>query len=335
MTNFNSLPKETPLGAQSYHYIYNSVAPVSFCELARLWLLDIRVSVKESTYTRYHRTVEKYIVGAIGELEPCQIDRFLINSFSEYLLECGGLRGGGLSAKSVSDVICVVKAIIKFGQSNGYVFGNTLGIRLPQLRRPRVRTLEGDARAFLERVLLGADDPGAIGILLSLFTGIRIGEVCGLRWEDVDPLARTVKISRTVERIANLDGCGASRTKLIICEPKTERSLRVIPLPSFLFEKIEPLRRAPQIYIATAEPTPTEPCALYRKYKSLLRSAGLEDYSFHALRHTFATRCVEQGFDPKSLSEILGHSNISTTLALYVHPTLEQKRAQMERLAPQ
>lgn len=334
----------SPRDEQSYHFNINNINNISssFCgdsvesfgELARLWLSDVRVSVKESTYTRYHRTVEKYLVGALGGLPLLQIDRFLINSYSEHLLECGGIRGGGLSPKTVSDVICVVKSIINFGQSNGCVFGNVAGIRLPQKRRADVHTLSQSERARFESFLISSRDPAAPCILLSLFAGLRIGEVCGLRWGDLDRSTRVLRVSRTVERISDLDS-GARRTKIIICEPKTERSVRAIPLPSFLFEHLDALRGADGLYIATAAQTPTEPCALYRRYKSLLRSAGLCEHSFHELRHTFATRCVEQGFDAKSLSEILGHASISTTLAFYVHPSLEQKRAQMERLAPQ
>ena len=224
--------------------------------------------------------------------------------------------------------------IIKFGEWRGYRFGNVAGVRFPQRRRREIRTLDEGERVRLERELLSSSDPSAIGILLSLFAGLRIGEVCGLRWGDVDADLRTLTVERTVERIADLDASGGRRTKVIICEPKTECSSRTIPLPRFLSEHIENYRAEPSQYVLTGSETPIEPCAFYCRYKSLMRRLGLGDHSFHALRHTFATRCVEQGVDTKSLSEILGHANISTTLAFYVHPTLEQKRAQMEKLAP-
>lgn len=307
---------------------------MTFGKLARLWLSDIRISVKESTYTRYHRTVEKYVIDALGEIDVALLDHFHINSFAEDLLAAGGMRGQGLSPKSVTDILCVVKMILKFGECNGYCSGNVAGIRFPQRQRRAVRTLESDARVFLEQELMDSRDPTAIGILLSLFAGMRIGEVCGLRWCDVDPYLRSVTVSQTVERIADLDATDGRRTKIIICEPKTECSSRTIPLPQFLSEHIELFRGKPSHYVLTGSESPIEPCAFYHRYKSLMRGYGLESYSFHALRHTFATRCVEQGVDTKSLSEILGHANISTTLAFYVHPTLEQKRAQMEKLAP-
>jgi integrase len=307
---------------------------MTFEKIARLWLSDIRISVKESTYTRYHRIVEKYVIGELGGIDVGMLDHFRINSFAEDLLVCGGIKHEGLSPKSVTDILCVIKMIIKFGESNGYMFGNTVGIRFPQRQRRAVRTLDGDARVFLEQVLLESDDLTAIGILLSLFAGMRIGEVCGLRWKDVDSYTRSVTVSRTVERISDLDECAERKTKIIICEPKTECSSRTIPLPKFLSDHLERFRSDDQDYVITAARDPIEPCAFYHRYKAFMRGYGLESYSFHALRHTFATRCVEQGFDTKSLSEILGHANISTTLAFYVHPSLEQKRAQMEKLAP-
>lgn len=308
---------------------------VSFGTVARQWLFDVRGSVKESTYTRYHRTVEKYLLSSLGEVEIARVDRFLINSYAEHLLEYGGLRGGALSPKSVSDVLCIIKMIIKFGEWRGYRFGNVAGVRFPQRRRREIRTLDEGERVRLERELLSSSDPSAIGILLSLFAGLRIGEVCGLRWGDVDADLRTLTVERTVERIADLGATGGRRTKVIICEPKTERSSRTIPLPSFLFEILERSRGADGHFVVSGREVPIEPCAFYCRYKSLMRRLGLGDHSFHALRHTFATRCVERGFDTKSLSEILGHASISTTLAFYVHPSLEQKRAQMERLTPQ
>lgn len=308
----------------------------SFEKVARQWLGSVRVSVKESTYTRYHRTVEKYLLPRFAELDVSELDHFRINDFTGHLLECGGLRGGALSPKSVADILCVLKAIIEFGEINGLVFGNTSGIRFPQRSKKSVKIIDKNARAQLECALMDAEDSTGIGVLFALFAGLRIGEICGLRWSDVDLRRRTVTISRTVERIADLNPDDMRRTKLIISAPKTESSARVIPLPRFLAERLAAARgdHGDEDFILTGKPSPTEPATFYGRYKTMMRRHELEGYSFHALRHTFATRCIEKGFDTKSLSEILGHSSISTTLSFYVHPTLEQKRAQMERLVP-
>jgi integrase len=158
--------------------------------------------------------------------------------------------------------------------------------------------------------------------------------LCGLRYSDIDIENRCVTISRTVERIADLSIGATARTKVVIGEPKTQASARVIPLPSFLVGILEENATDPSYYLLTGTEKYTEPHQFYMRYKTFMRRLGLEQYTFHALRHTFATRCIDNGFDAKALSEILGHSNVSTTLSLYVHPTLEQKRRQMERLSP-
>lgn len=318
------------LGAQDL-----SLPQDRFESVARRWLRDVRVSVKESTYTRYYRTVEKFLLPHFSSLDVSELDRVAINRFTEHLVDCGGIRGGGLSPKSVADILCVLKAIVRFGESEGLVFGNTAGIRFPQRTKQNIKIIDRTARARLERALMDAEDSTGIGVLFALFAGLRIGEICGLKWGDVDLRRRTVTVERTVERIANLDPDDERRTKLIISEPKTEAARRVIPLPRFLAERLAARgEREDGDFILTSRPCPTEPSTFYCRYKTLMRRHALDGYSFHALRHTFATRCVEKGFDTKSLSEILGHASISTTLTFYVHPTLEQKRAQMERLTP-
>jgi integrase len=228
----------------------------------------------------------------------------------------------------------VLKSVIRYAGESGYSFGNTDNIRFPQREAHAAAPLDAANRTALERMVMDSEDTVSLGILFALFCGLRIGEVCGLRWEDINPLAGTVRVQRTVERVADLDPNAKSRTKLIIGEPKTRSSLREIPLPGFLVEQLARYEKKSGCYLLTNRDTPCEPSVFYGRYKNFMRRLGMGEYNFHALRHTFATRCVEEGFDIKSLSEILGHSNVSTTLGIYVHPTMEQKRAQMERLKP-
>jgi len=344
-------------GKAKYHYIYgNTYAEVkakrqeqlimpenlrppmarSLCDfrtLAGLWLADTKISVKESTYTRYYRVVTKYLVPFIGDQALTRIEQRDMNLFSEKLLSEGGLRGEGLSAKSVSDIICVLKSIFKYGRENGYPCPAG-GLRYPQKPMKGIDLLADDKRAQLEKILLSAEDPTSLGILFTLFTGVRIGELCGLRWGDIDFGTGTVCISRTVERIADLSPKSSARTKVIISEPKTRSSVRTIPLPGFLAEYLLERKRENDCFLLTGKRNYTEPHQFYVRYKKFLKRNHIESYSFHALRHTFATRCVELGFDAKSLSEILGHTSISTTLSIYVHPSMQQKKIQMERLTP-
>ena len=310
-----------------------------FSEISRLWLAEVKNSVKESTYARYYRIVEKYLNPALAEIPVVKLDFCFFKSFSFDLLNKGGIKGTNLSPKTVTDVLCVLKTIFRYGKRNGYPCTDIGSLPYPAKSKKPAEILTVINRDAIESELLNPvvgenKDRVSLGIIFTLYTGVRIGELCGLKFEDIDFKANTVKIKRTVERIANLESGAQSKTKLIISEPKTESSIRVIPLPSFLAEYVKQFHTDSGSYLLTGTEKPTEPHQFYLRYRTYMRRLGMDVYTFHALRHTFATRCVENGFDPKSLSEILGHSNVLTTMSLYVHPTLEQKRRQMETLTP-
>ena len=310
-------------------------------ELCVRWLADVKISVKESTFAQYHRLVTKYIVPGLNNVPLKRLDFKVINAFSERLLQNGGKFGNRLSAKTVTDILAVLKSIIKFGVQNEYLASGIEGVRYPGREGKQIAILTDENRKTLERAL--NEDVGSteMGILLSLFTGMRLGELCGLTWQDVDWHSRIITVRRTVERIKNLDPTAKERTKIIICEPKTLSSVRTIPIPRYLFSRLREYyeKKAREggegdFFILSNDAKPIEPNTLYNRYKKLMRRYKMDRYTFHALRHTFATRCVEAGFDTKSLSEILGHSNIATTLSIYVHPSLAQKRRQMDKLGP-
>jgi len=305
-----------------------------FDEIAALWLSDIKNTVKESTYTRYYRCVEKYLLPYLKNQTLTQTDRRFYRFLTDKLLEHGGSGGKPLSAKTVADILGVLKAILRYGEENGYPVPPCDCIKYPPQKNATISILSESERIKIEQLLANSEDTLCLGILFTLYTGVRIGELCGLRWEDIDFAAGTVHIRRTVERIANLDQHTQQKTKVIISEPKTENAVREIPLPSFLAKLLSDGRKSDDCYLLTGTPKPTEPHQYYVRYRKFLQRNGVENHTFHALRHTFATRCVELGFDTKSLSEILGHSNVTTTLKFYVHPTLQQKKAQMELLVP-
>ena len=304
----------------------------SFFWLAAGWLESIRGTVKESTYTRYHRTVHSYLAPALGRYPASRLDSPLVGRLKEELLSGGGRRRAGLSEKTVSDILSVLKMILLHAAGQGYPVINAAMIRSPRKNRKDVRVVPPEVIGRLEEVLLQSDDAVSLGILLTLHTGIRSGELCGLRWGDINFCHRTLRISRTVERIADLEPGRAARTKLVVSEPKTESSRREIPLPQELCRFLKARRGSPGAYLLTDSEKPSEPHTLYVRYRRLLRRHGFAGYTFHALRHSFATRGIASGFDVKSLSEILGHSDVTTTLRCYVHPSIEQKRRQMETL---
>ena len=180
-------------------------------------------------------------------------------------------------------------------------------------------------------------DSYALGVLLTLYTGLRIGELCALRFCDIDLEEGLLEVNGTMLRIRETRPNGPARTRLLIDVPKTRSSKRKIPLSQFFVTEISALRRRAgraTDYLLTASEQFIEPRNYYERYQRMLREAGLPSHSFHALRHTFATRCIENGLDPKSVSELLGHANVRITLERYVHPSLEGKRKFLERFSP-
>ena len=172
----------------------------------------------------------------------------------------------------------------------------------------------------------------ALGIYICLTTGLRIGEICALRWEDIDTQAGTLQVKRTIERIYILEG-EKKHTELVINDPKTPNSIREIPLSVEALSLIKPLMKVvnSRFYVISNDSKPIEPTVIeprtYRAYyKRLMESLGIPAIKFHGLRHSFATRCIESNCDYKTVSVLLGHSDISTTLNLYVHPNMEQKK---------
>lgn len=305
-----------------------------FAVLAEAWLGDVRGTVKESTYTRYHRIVMKYLLPLLKQEALEKIDQKYLSRMTAVLLARGGTDGAALAPKTVTDILCVLKSILNYGKENHFCCPDIGRLKYPQGKSRPSRTLTEESRKKLEQCLLMSDDDVSLGILFTLFTGVRIGELCGLRWSDIDFGNGAVSICRTVERIADLSPDAPGKTKVILSVPKTESSFRVIPLPDFLLGYLKVRRRNGDCYLLTGNRTYTEPHQYYVRYRKYLERNAIGSYPFHTLRHTFATRCIETGFDTKSLSEILGHSSIHTTLSIYVHPSMQQKRAQMEKLAP-
>ena len=185
----------------------------------------------------------------------------------------------------------------------------------------------------MEDQLFSRPDPLHLGILLSLYAGLRIGEVCALQWGDFHFDNGTVAVNKTLLRIRNMAPGAKCRTKLVIDKPKTQCSNRIIPLPEFLVPYLLAQRQGPEVYVLTGKRHFMEPRVCLERYKRVLRLAGVQPYTFHTLRHTFATRCVENGVDIKSLSEIMGHSNVTVTMQRYVHPSMDLKREQMNKLS--
>ena len=270
-------------------------------DICILWLNSRKPKVKESTYTRYARIVNKYILPNYTIRKLTMIDTRAVNIFLNYLKTT-------LSDKTVSDIRCVFLSIWNYGKENGYPC-RELNIPKEKSKSSHAITiLPPETRKRFELAVLKYNNLVSLGIVFTMFTGIRIGELCGLKWGDIDFKNGYVKIQRTVERIADLDS-HCKKTKVIISEPKTENSIRTIPLPKDLMNYIKEFKMCDNYYILTASPKHTEPQTYYSRYKTFLRQHDLGKFTFHELRHTFATQCVDMGFDIKSPASVFKCGN--------------------------
>lgn len=322
-------------------YIANSAitknrvkSKIIFNQLLDDWLFFIEPEIKVSSYARYLFNVNKHIRPELGQLKLTEINSDCIEQFVRNKLENGRLNGeGGLSPKTVNNILSIIKLIIKYGIEKEYDGLTDFSVRNAKQHAPKIQILTEFDQDILEKAALSVEEPYIIGIFLSLYGGLRLGEVCALKWRDICLGSELIQVNKTIMRIQNTDINIKSKTIVVIGEPKTDSSRRNIPIPDFLVEWLTKNKREDDCYVLTGTKKYMEPRLFYTKYKNLLSECGLSKYNYHALRHTFATRCVEKGFDVKSLSEILGHANVNITLSRYVHPTMDMKRKQMNLLS--
>lgn len=289
-------------------------------EIAVVWCEDKRPYVKKSTFAAYRLILENHIFPYFGEantLNEKVVQDFVLEKLQK-----------GLSVKSVKDILIVLKMVMKFGVKHDWMNYAEWDIKYPTTEN--VKELEvlsvANHKKLLEYVRQNFTFRN-LGIYICLCTGLRIGEVCALRWSDIDIDAGTICIERTIGRIYIIEG-EKKHTELIIGTPKTKNSYREIPMCKELLSLVKPLTKVvnQDYYILTNENAPTEPRTYRTYYKKLMKQLDMPELKFHGLRHSFATRLIESNCDYKTVSVLLGHSNISTTLNLYVHPNMEQKK---------
>lgn len=298
------------------------------------WLLASRLKIKESSYTRYCRLADTHIRPQLGsyllsELTTRVVEEFIARQFTSGRLD----HSGGLSNKTVTDILTIIKSTMEYAEYLGFNVSCNLSRLIVKKENKEMRVLTVNEQKSLSNILLTDTDLYKFGVLLSLYTGIRIGELCALQWKNLNLTDSVLKITKTLQRIPNLSSGTAARTKIVITEPKSRHSVREIPMPDFLTDKARQFSGLPEEYVLTGKKGKyVEPRTMQNHFKTYIEESGIKCTNFHALRHTFATRCVEAGFDIKSLSEILGHSNVNITLNRYVHSSLELKRSNMNKL---
>lgn len=295
---------------------HNSIR-ITVTELIAEWLSSMKNQVKPCTYQKYECVCRNHIISDLGMIAVRYISRFTIMSFTERLLE------KNLSAKTVNDILIVLGLALKYAQE-------TYSITVPKINyvkehQREVRVFSAQEQRVITEYLLQQIDIHKFGVLLALYTGMRIGELCALRWDDITD--EHIVINKTMMRIKNEQG----KTEVKIGSPKSESSNRIIPTPKYLLPMINQFRSNGYV-LSNDKLKHTEPRLMQIKFGQMIAECNIEKTNFHALRHTFATRCIEAGVDVKTLSELLGHSDVKTTLNRYVHSSFELKQKSMEQL---
>lgn len=283
-----------------------------------LWLADVRNKVKESTYANYVMKLQKHILPHFAGMKYEVLSMQHINDFIRDKLT------RGLSEKYVSDIVVLLKSAARFG-SKVLGFANRIEyVTMPKaLDKTEKPLLSVSERQRLREALISGNSISDIGIFLASVTGIRIGELCALKWSDIDLERRILTVRTTVQRISNADKPG---TRLVVSAPKSRSSVRQIPLPDFIVPFLRSVKSADDSYVLSGTRKLVEPRTLQYRFRSLLKRHALPQINFHRLRHQFATDCIALGIDVKTLSEILGHSSVEITLNRYVHSSMEHKR---------
>lgn len=295
-------------------------------EIAAAWKEYKRPYVKQSTMAAYVLILENHILPTFGEDNT--IPEHSVQAFVLHKIE------SGLSTKSVKDILIVLKMVMKFGVKKEWMTYYEWDIKYPPSSENKVLEVLSvtNHRKILNHIQSHFTFMG-LGIYISLSTGLRIGEICALKWSDINVTDGILTVNRTIERIYIIEG-EKKHTELVINTPKTKNSCREIPMNKELLGMLKPLKKVvnDDYYILTNDERPIEPRTYRNYYKRLMEKLDIPKLKYHGLRHSFATRCIEVGCDYKTVSVLLGHSNISTTLNLYVHPNMEQKKRCIDKV---
>lgn len=296
------------------------------------WLENIvKPTAKMRTYGRYSELVNGHIVPKIGEYEINDLTPLVLQKLVTELLQSGNLiTGKGLSANTVNTVVTILQNSLK----SAYTFGKTDEYTAERIKRPKAQ--EAEVVSFskaeqkqIEQAVFTSGKDKLFGIILCLYTGLRIGELLALEWSDLDFMKGLLKVTKT----CHYGKCASGKFERQIDTPKTNTSRREIPIPKQILGALKAIRkRSVSKYVIANGESPISVRSYQRSFALLLRKLKIPHKGFHALRHTFATRALECGMDVKTLSEILGHKNASITLNRYVHSLLEHKQEMMNRV---
>lgn len=300
---------------------------VTFKTIAEDFLIFKKRQIKQSTYYNYTYKIQKYLLPAFENLSLEDILEYDFNRFSELLLETTQI-----SNKFLKDILLVLKSILKFAEKKYDVKMKLDLINLPRVRTHSLKVFSESDKRKIKAYCMNSENTKDIGIALCLYTGMRIGEICALKWEDIDLNKRIIYVRHTLQRIY----IDKKNTKIIIDAPKSEKSIRNIPMSNMIYTKLKSMREnfsKDDFFLTGDSKSFMEPRGYQYTFKKMLKECKIAERNFHCLRHTFATDCISVGMDVKSLSEILGHSDVSITLNRYVHSSDKIKKRYLEKLA--
>ncbi len=289
-----------------------------FSQAAKEWLEEVREKRKYSTYIKYELIYRKHLSDFLGSCRITEISA--ICQASE--------RWSSLSVSLQKSICCVLNQILRYAARHYHICVEKVERAFIKTEKKPIETFSKPEQAKLFSNLYKDMDLYITAVLLCMYTGLRLGELCALRWTDLDEKNITISVNHTVQRIATENQ--RKKSALMESAPKSGTSKRTIPVSEEMMDLLRGLQNR-QLYVFGGM-KPLEPRTMQYRFKQILKEAGIERRNFHILRHTFATNCMENCMDIKSLSEILGHSDVKITLNCYVHPTLEAKREQIGRL---
>lgn len=297
------------------------VCDIDFCVLMEEWLGEVEQNRKYSTYVKYKKLYTCHIQNVFSSDKLSQMTNGYIQTHLAAL---------EMSDATRQNVLAVMKQALRYAEKQyGYPMPSLMGCTM-QKRPHSIEVMDRMEQIRLIQFLNSDMDISKAGIYLCLFTGIRLGEVCSLKWADIDQNRGLLHVNRTVQRIESKEG--PTKTVLLESPPKSVFSKRVIPMSDSLLSLLIKFKREGQEYVLQKN-RPMEPRTYQNHFKKYLKQIDAPNYNFHVLRHTFATNCVDSGMDIKSLSEILGHSNVQITLNRYVHPSMDTKRKYLNALS--
>jgi site-specific recombinase, phage integrase family len=304
---------------------------IKFSEWLELWMKKEKPFLKESTYATYTNIIENHIKTSLGQKKLDEITSSDLQSLIFEKLTSGRLdRKGSLARKSVKDIISIIKSSLNYAMKENIIKEKLLVCKFPtneKLENIKIFTSE-EQKSLFNYITLNLNKKN-LGLLICLNLGLRLGEICGLKWKDINLNEEVLTINHTIQRIY-LKEKNFKGTKIIISTPKTKSSHRTIPLGKELVNMMKKFKINDENYLLSGKEKYIEPCTYRRYYYKILECLKISKLKFHSLRHTFSTKSIELGVDYKTVSEILGHSSINTTLNLYVHPHTEYKKKCIE-----